>query len=152
MPSGFSPVGDWLIDFRVFRSKIVTLFAAAIADEAAIQLRSNGDSVHARRVRNIADDLVRLEVDNHDVRRVRHIQSPGGAVDRQVVPAAFAADLDVPGDVISGRCRHQQHRREQDETKKLSHVPLHSIAIGLLLSVFTERPARARRDTPDRTV
>ncbi len=57
----------------------------------------------ARRVGDVADDLVGVEIDDGDVRPVRDVQPPRRAVDREVVPAAFAADLDLADDVIAGR-------------------------------------------------
>src|SRR6185295_14295015 len=75
----------------------------AAADEALAELGGDGDAVHARRVGNVADHLVGVEIDDDDVRRVRYVEPPRGAVDGQVVPAALAADLDLADDVVTGR-------------------------------------------------
>src|SRR5262249_46354678 len=81
-----------------------------------------GDAVDARRVGNVADDLVRIQIDDDDVRSVRDVEPSRGAVDREVVPAAFAADLDVAEDVITGgggerqRDRHERTERREDQS------------------------------------
>ena len=56
---------------------------------------------------------------------VRHIQAPCGAVDRQVVPAALAADLDGAHDVVTGRGRHRERHGHQEQNQEPSHVILH---------------------------
>src|SRR5262249_57524604 len=74
--------------------------AAAVADEALVEIRRDRDAVHAGRVGNVADHLVGVQIDHHDVGGVRDVEPPRGAVDREIVPAAIAADRNVAQDVI----------------------------------------------------
>ena len=56
---------------------------------------------------------------------VRDVQSSRGAVDGQIVPAAFAAHLNVAQDVIARRrCENQRDRRgsAEDRQDQSSHV------------------------------
>jgi hypothetical protein len=45
--------------------------AAAVADEPAVQLRRDRNTVDTGRLGYVADHFVRVEIDDHDVRRVR---------------------------------------------------------------------------------
>ena len=104
------------IAFSVFRSKMVTLFAAAVAHEAAVQLRRDRDAVNARRIGDVADHFARVDIDDDDVGRMRDIEPARRAVDGQIVPAAFAADLDLAEEVITGR--GSKTRRGQRRTRR----------------------------------
>ena len=68
-------------------------------------------------VRNIPDDLTRIDVDNSDVGRMRYIESMRCAIDCEIVPSAFAADLDLAEDVVAGRRGHGKHGRQQTENE-----------------------------------
>src|SRR5262249_48667398 len=93
--------------------------AAAVADEAAVQLGGDRNPVNARRIRNVANDLVRVDVHDDDMRGVGDVESARGAVDGEGVPAAFAAKFDRADDVIAGgggrgeryRTQHADNRR-----------------------------------------
>ena len=78
----------------------------------------------ARRVGNVADHLVRVEIDDDDVGRVRDIQAPGGGVGREVVPAAFATDLDIADDVIASR-RGERRSDGCESTSRCEHQTSH---------------------------
>jgi hypothetical protein len=68
-------------------------------------------------VRDVADDLARLGVDHHSMRRVADVEAMRRRIDGQVVPPAFAADRDLlPGVVRAvlaqerAACCHTQNR------------------------------------------
>src|SRR6185436_1633125 len=87
--------------------------AAAVADEALVELRRDGDAVNARGIRNVADDRVLVDVDDDDVGGVGDVEPPRRRVHRQVVPAAFSADFDLVQDVVTGR-RGDGHESESE--------------------------------------
>ena len=64
-------------------------------------------------VGNVANDLVRVQVDNDNVRRVRDVEPARGAVDGEIVPAAFTAEFHLADDVITGGSRSREQRYEQ---------------------------------------
>ena len=68
-------------------------------------------------VGNIADDLTRIDVDNSDVGRMGDIESMRCTIDCEIVPSAFAADLDVAEDVVAGRRGHRKHGGQQTENE-----------------------------------
>ena len=117
MESGFSPVAD--LSDRLERLQVEDrhVVRAAVADESPIQLRRDGDAVDARRIGNVADDLARVEVDHRDVGRMGDVETTRGAIDRQVVPSAFATDFDFAERVVTGGGRHRQCGRQQTEKK-----------------------------------
>ena len=66
--------------FSVFRSKIVTLFDAAIAHEPAIELGNHRNTVNARCIGNIADHLAGVDIDDDDVGGVRDVEAAAAAL------------------------------------------------------------------------
>ena len=75
---------------------------AAIADESFIEFRCYRDPMDAIGVGNVSDDSTRVGIDNHHVRAARDVNTPRFAIDSQIIPAAFAANLVSLGDVITG--------------------------------------------------
>src|SRR6266852_6509256 len=75
---------------------------AAIAGEAAAEVRSDGDAVHALRVGNVAFDSVGISVHDHSVRGVGNVDAARVAVDVDIVPAFIAGDGNGFDDVIAG--------------------------------------------------
>src|SRR5882724_5478022 len=91
---------DGLQRFEVEDGYIVR---AAVAGKAAAEFGSDGDAVNALRVRDAADDFVRIRVQHDDLSGVRHVDAASVAVHIDVVPAAFAADGNGLDDFIAGR-------------------------------------------------
>jgi hypothetical protein len=56
---------------------------------------------------------------------VGHVEPPRGAIDGEIIPAAFATDFDLAGHVIAGRGRRKKewHKSRRNER---SHVDLQS--------------------------
>src|SRR6266849_2820760 len=75
---------------------------AAIAGEAAAEVRSDGDAVHALRVGNVAFDGVGVGVHDYGVRGVGDVHASRVAVDVDVVPAFVAGNGDGFDDVVAG--------------------------------------------------
>ena len=73
--------------------------------------------MHARSVGNIIDNLLRVDIDYHNVGGPGNIQPPGCAVHSQVVPRAFAAQLQLFDYVIS-RIRSIGNRTDKETAKQ----------------------------------
>jgi hypothetical protein len=58
--------------------------------------------VDARCVRDIADDLTGVDVDDDDMGRVGDVEAARSRIDGEVIPAALAAYLDLAGEAITG--------------------------------------------------
>ena len=56
----------------------------------------------AQCVWDIADDLIRIEVYDHDMGTSGYVQTPGRAINREIIPAAFTADFEPFDYVVSG--------------------------------------------------
>ena len=98
MASGLAPVSTFINTFIVCRSKIATLFSWP-AVMKPLPLGAIAMPCTPGDVGNAADDLVGGGVDDDDFGAVAQIQTLGGAVDREVVETAEAADVD-----FAGRC------------------------------------------------
>src|SRR5216684_3901871 len=88
--------------FQSFEIEDGDSVGAAVAGEAAAEVRSDGDAVHALRVGNVAFDGVGVGVHDHGVRAVRDVDAAGVAVDVDIVPAFIAGDGNGLDDVIAG--------------------------------------------------
>src|SRR6185312_11131926 len=72
----------------------------AIAAEPAPQIVRDRKTVHTRSIRNIADHLACIQVDDGDVCAVCDIESARVGIDRQVVPTGSATDLDLTQEFV----------------------------------------------------
>src|SRR5262249_56292417 len=68
---------------------------AAVAGEALPEIGDDGDPVDPGRVGQLADDGLRPQVEHDDPVPPRDVQPTRVGVDREVVPAALAADGDL---------------------------------------------------------
>ena len=66
--------------------------------------------MHARRVRDVTDNLAGVRIDNNHMRRMRQIKAPAGAIHLRIIPAALAADFNFFHNVVSRRCRKHRER------------------------------------------
>src|SRR5713101_4243449 len=88
--------------FQSFEVKDGDGVGAAVAGEAAAEVGSDGDAVHALRVGNVAFDGVGVGVHDYGVRGVGDVDAARVAVDVDVVPAFIAGDGDGLDDVVAG--------------------------------------------------
>src|ERR1019366_3189073 len=102
--------------------------APAVADEALVQLGREGNSMHARRVGNVACNFVGIEVDHHDMGGMRHVQTACRAVDRKIIPAAVTADFYLSDDVVV-RSGQGCGRGQKQYRCKSTHSQQHDAAI-----------------------
>ncbi|MBF0523884.1 MAG: hypothetical protein HQK56_02170 [Deltaproteobacteria bacterium] len=58
--------------------------------------------MNSRSVRDITHDLISIEVNYHDMGASGDVQSSGGCICRQIIPAPFAADFKPFDDVVAG--------------------------------------------------
>ncbi len=97
---------------------MLAVFSRPLLTKPRAEVGGDGDAVHARRRRDLADDGVLVHVDDDDLRGVRHVEAAGGGIDGQVVPAAFAADRDflqLPVGTVGGTERRRQPERQDGE-------------------------------------
>src|SRR5207249_11919297 len=73
---------------------------AAVAREAAAQLRNQRNAVHALGIGYITQYLMSVCVHNHDVRASRDVTASGLTVHREVVPESLSAQDDLLHQVI----------------------------------------------------
>ena len=100
MASGFLPVGTSAIGFSVLRSKIVTVDDWPSLTNPRPSSGANRNAMHARRVRDIADDTARIHVEHFDLSPMRNIEAAGGLIDSEVVPVSSAGDCDFLDEMI----------------------------------------------------
>src|SRR5882724_1276364 len=91
---------DGLESFQIEDGYIVR---TAVTGETAAEIGSNGDAVNALRVRDAANDFVRVRVQHDNLGGVRHVDAASVAVHIDIVPAAFAADGKGFDHFIAGR-------------------------------------------------
>ena len=70
--------------------------AAAVGSKALAQVGNNGDSMNARRSRNLPHHYFRSGVHDNDAIRARDVQPLRRGVGRQIIPAPFTADGNLP--------------------------------------------------------
>ena len=75
----------------------------AVAGEAFAEIVGDGDAVDAIRAGDSADNFVCRGVDDFGLSVMRCVQPVVGAVDIDIIPAAFAADLDFVGYFVGRR-------------------------------------------------
>src|SRR5262249_54348028 len=89
----------------------------SVAHEALVQFRCERYAVNSGCVRDVANHLAGVRVDNDDVRIVRNVQATRCAVHRQIVPAAVTADFNffqnLPARWRSERADREQGRQSQ---------------------------------------
>src|SRR5580704_6659262 len=78
--------------FQGFQVENRNRVRAAVAHETASQVGSQRDSVHALRIRNIANNRVGIRIQNDDVRGMRYIHASGVAIDDAIIPPSVSAD------------------------------------------------------------
>src|SRR4051812_42550303 len=94
--------------------------------------------MHSRGIGNLSHDLESIKIHDHDFGSVRNIEAAGGAIDGEIVPAAFAADLQLVGDVIAVGGRAGCEETQQQKRTKIGHggssLVLQEVASGSSLS------------------
>ncbi len=84
----------------------------AIGDESLAQIGGDGDAVHAVQAGDVAHHLAGVGIDHFHRRAVRNVQPAIGAIHSDVVPAAFAADIDLGENLVPfrGECGRRRSR------------------------------------------
>src|SRR5262249_43693709 len=116
---------------------------ATVAGEAAASFGSDGDSVNALRIGDVADDGVAVGVEDNDMRAMRNIDAAGGAINRHVVPAFIAADGNRLDDAICSGTRLRGSRGRGGESKEKSNREVTFHEVQLLRN--SVKPARCTR-------
>src|SRR5467141_877671 len=94
----------------------------AVAGEAAAEIGSDGDSMDALGVGDVANNGVGVRIENDDVRAARDVDAAGVTINENVIPAAVAADRDGLDDVIAaGAGRRSGGARECYRRKDRCH-------------------------------
>ena len=90
---------------------------ATVAREAAATGRDR-DAVHARRVGDPADDLVRRGVNHDDLGAVRDVETLRGGIDSEIIERTRTADVNLPDFLVRriGRTRRPEDR-DADECR-----------------------------------
>jgi len=70
-----------------------------------IRFRCEGDSVHARRVRDIADDLAGRAVHHHHMSSARNEHASGAGLGHYIISSALASDIVFLYREVLGACR-----------------------------------------------
>ena len=73
----------------------------AVAGEAAVKFRRQRHAVHTWRVRNIAHDFISVRVQYDHVCAARNVKPPRRTVDRQVIPSAFASEMNLLNQAVA---------------------------------------------------
>ena len=115
---------------------------AAVAGEAAVQLRGEGDPVDARGVGDLADDLLGIQVDDDHAGRPGDVKAVGG-VDLQEVPAPSPPTLIVR--TLSKRARSGASSLGGIAGSRAAQRAIESRGIGL---VFPGGMRVERKQTP----
>ena len=74
--------------------------------------------VNARRIGDFSHDRVLLEVDDDHLGRVREIEPARGRIDRKDIPAAFAADGNIPLEFVNFLRGGEASRRVRRKVRK----------------------------------
>ena len=74
----------------------------AISDETFIHVGRDRDAMHAVRAGYVTHDRIGISINDHYVSTSRNIDAPGFAVDREIVPTAFATENGLLIYVIAG--------------------------------------------------
>ena len=82
---------------------MVTVPARPLEVKPRSKFRRERDAVHAFGIGNFAGDFSGVHVEHDDFRAARNEQAARGGIEREVVPAAFAAERDLFQQMIAGR-------------------------------------------------
>ncbi len=84
--------------------------------------------MYARRVGDVADHLVRIDIDHNDVGSMRYIQAARRAVDGKVIPPPVAPHFNLSNDVVV-RSGQGGRRSQKESTCKSAHNHQHETPI-----------------------
>jgi len=99
---GVATGGDLAYQLKIGQVDDAGLVFLAIARKAARELGGGDEAVNARRVRDVADDLVLLGVDDDHLGAVRDEQAVVGGVGVEIIPPAAPADGDLLDELVVG--------------------------------------------------
>ncbi len=75
----------------------------AVAGKAVIELRREGDAMHAVGGRDPAQDPAGVGIEHLDARAVGHVKAARRGIDADVIIAAFAADFELRQHAVIGQ-------------------------------------------------
>ena len=79
--------------------------------------------MYSWRIGDVANNLIGIEVDHHHMGCVGHVEPPRGAIDGEIIPAAFATDFDLAGHVIAGRGRRKKESAQEPSQRAFACGP-----------------------------
>src|SRR5579862_8219910 len=85
-----------------------------VADESTTELGSDGNSLHPGRLRDIAHDAERVDVDYLNLRSVRNIKTARPGVDCKVVPTAGSRNWDLLDNRVAAILGSGEHSATED--------------------------------------
>src|ERR1039457_6121373 len=96
------------------------VICTANADECALQLWHQSNSVNTWRIRDAADNISMIDIEHDNLGANRYISSPGRAINRHVVPFAFAVNRDCLQHFvcISCLCSCDRHAAQEDKNEQ----------------------------------
>src|ERR1043165_7774483 len=91
--------------------------------------------MHARSVWNVTDNRARIHIHHHHVCRARNVETVSFRVNRQDVPTAFAAELNLLDNMVAGLregLRAESNNEKRKQNGNVEAAPAKNLDRGLL--------------------
>ena len=98
------------------------VIGAAVGDETAVQIVGNRDSMDALSIRDVANHLAAIQIENDDVSPMREVQATPSGVGRWIIPEPISTQVNFLYDAIAGRSGRESGRTDYNQQSKSLHV------------------------------
>ena len=103
---------------------------AAVAGETATVVGIERNAVHPQRVRNVAQYLAAVGINDDHVRSARNEQVPRAGIERQIVPATLPTQFEGIDDVQARILREQRSGSEKEQQSDPISFHVHDLNVS----------------------